>query len=184
MQTKVIVSGGYADIDNPENRQFFSEILKDTPDEQNILIILFAKEKAKWDEKFFGVVEQFDRVKESKALNYVMAEHDNLEAQIKHADIIYIRGGDTPMLAEAIAEHPDFKELIKGKIVAGESAGTYLLSTCYFSKTAGGVFKGFGIIPVKSICHFEGANAEKLDECPTDLEKLLLKDFEHKVYLV
>ena len=86
------------------------------------------------------------------------------------------------MLVAAMQDHPNFKSWLKGKIVAGESAGTYLLSAYFYSKTMDDTGQGIGLLPIKSICHFDGTNEERLNECPSNLEKVLLKDFEHKVY--
>lgn len=184
MNTKIIVSGGYANEVNPENTKFFTEIVSNTPDELSILIILFAKPEEEWNKKSQQVIDQFERLEKSKNIKYTIATHYGLEDQLDESDIIYIHGGNTALLIKSIQQHPDFIEKIKGKIVAGESAGTYLLSTCFYSKTLSEIRDGLGIIPIKVICHFEGKNDNKLDECPNNLEKLLLKDFEHKVYFV
>lgn len=184
MRTKIIVSGGYADAVNFENAKFFKEILRHTGDKVKILLILFAKPEDAWDTRSKSIINQFDSIKGPKNLEYSVANHDELEDQIDQSDIIYIRGGDTTMLIEAIEKHPDFIDHIKGKIVAGESAGTYLLSKCFYSKTIQSVRNGLGVIHVKAICHFEGKDEDRLDECPDNLEKLLLNDFKHKVYFV
>jgi len=184
MKTKVIVSGGYADEPNELNALFFQEILRDTADEITILLILFSKPDSEAGIKSKVVIQQFDRVKGNKKIHYVIANHDDLEQQISESDVVYVRGGFTLQLIDAIAKHPKFVDLIKGKILAGESAGTYLFSDYFYSKSEGGVFRGLAILPIKTICHFESENEEQLDNCPEGLEKLLLKDYEHKVYFV
>lgn len=184
MKTKVVVSGGFAEESNELNSLFFKEILEGTGDVVTVLLILFSRPEAVWDMKSKGAIAQFDKVKGSKKVDYVIANHNKLEDQIANSDVIYIRGGTNSLLIDEVARHPRFVELIKGKIVAGESAGTYLLSDYFFSKSEGGVFRGLGVLPVKTICHFEGKNEEQLDRCPKELEKLLLKSFEHRVYFV
>jgi len=184
MKTKVVVSGGYAEEPNVPNSQFFKEILKDTCDEITILLILFSRPEEVWDDKSKRTISQFNKVRGTKKIHYIVSKHDELEEQISKSDIIYIRGGTTSLLTSEIARHPKFIELIKGKVVAGESAGTYLLSDYYYSKSEGGIFRGLGLLPVKTICHFEGKNEEQLDKCPEGLEKLLLKSYEHKAYYI
>lgn len=66
--------------------------------------------------------------------------------------------------------------------MAGESAGAYVLSSCFYSKTEGGVFNGLGLVPVKTICHYVGLNKEKLDECQIKAKTLLLADYKYKVF--
>ena len=59
MVTKVIISGGFADEINSENSKFFTEILKDTPDKINVLLILFAKNENEWELKSKKIIVQF-----------------------------------------------------------------------------------------------------------------------------
>lgn len=184
MKTKVIVSGGYAEEPNELNSKFFKEILKDTGDQISVLLIMFARPEEAWDDKSKRCITQFEKVKGNKKVKYEIANHDELEEQIINSDVVYVRGGTTSLLINAITKHPDFVNLIKGKILAGESAGTYLVSDYFYSKSEGGIFRGLAILPVKTICHFEGENEEQLDKCPGDLEKLLLKSYEHKVYFI
>lgn len=184
MKTKVVVSGGFAEEPNELNSQFFREILKDTGDDVTILLIMFSRPEQVWEIKSKLPIAQFDRVKDTKKVHYIIANHDELEEQISKSDVIYIRGGTTSLLINEVARHPKFIEFIKGKIVAGESGGTYLLSDYFYSKSEGGIFRGLAVLPVKTICHFEGKNEEQLDKCPGELEKLLLRSYEHKVYFV
>lgn len=184
MKTKVIVSGGYAEEPNELNSKFFKEILKDTGHEVTVLIIMFARPEEVWDEKSKRCIAQFETAKGDKKIKYNIANQDDLEEQIESSDVIYVRGGTTSLLIDAIAAHPDFVNLITGKILAVESAGTYLVSDYFYSKSEGGIFRGLAILPVKTICHFEGKNEEQLDKCPGNLEKLLLKSYEHKVYFI
>ncbi len=93
-----------------------------------------------------------------------------------------MHGGTTLKLLDALKKFPNLKELFKGKIIAGESAGAYVLSAFFFSKSAGGIFEGTGLVPVKIICHYIGENKEKLDECPKNLEILLLPDYKYRVF--
>ncbi|HUC79019.1 MAG TPA: Type 1 glutamine amidotransferase-like domain-containing protein [Candidatus Saccharimonadales bacterium] len=184
MVTKVIISGGFADEINSENSKFFTEILKDTPDKINVLLILFAKNENEWELKSKKIIVQFESVKNRKKIKYTIANLDNLKEQIKESDVVYIRGGDTDLLLAAIKKYPEFKSWVLGKTIAGESAGTYLLSGYFYSKTLGGLHEGLGLLPVKTICHFEGKNEDKLDESHKELKKVLLKDYEHRVFFL
>ena len=86
------------------------------------------------------------------------------------------------VLPDFLLEPNTLKKKISGKIIAGESAGAYALSSCFYSKSEGGIFKGLGLVSVKTICHYIGVNKEKLDECSKELEMVLLKDYQYKVY--
>lgn len=182
MKTKFLLHGGYAGRINSENNLFFKEILKDTSEQVGILLVYFAKEQTEYERMVNEDTSQFKRNGKDKKFNFEIATVENFLEQLKKADIIYLHGGKTFKLLETLKGYPDIAESLKGKIVAGESAGAYVLSTCFYSKTEGGVFKGFGFVPVKTICHYIRENKEKLDKCPEELETLLLKDYQFKVF--
>ena len=95
-----------------------------------------------------------------------------------------MRGGKTSKLLHTLEKYPEFKGMLKNKTVAGESAGAYVLSSCFYSKSEGGVFKGLELVPVRTICHFIGVNEEKLDKYLPQLEKLLLSDHQYKIFYI
>lgn len=189
MGTKIILHGGNACIPNEQNDRFFQEILKGTSSNPKILLVYFATDEAKYPIKKGEDVAQFERNNlESRGLNFKVANKRNFTSQVEWADVIYLHGGKTFTLFSALLDYcVDFKEAIKGKIVAGESAGSYVLSSYSYSKsveaeTGTGLFEGMGLAPVKTICHYEGRNAEKLDAVDLNLHKLLLPDFEFEVF--
>lgn len=184
MKTKFILHGGFAGKPNSDNDKFFMEILKDAPRKAKVLLVYFAKDKNEYKRMLGDDSLQFHSNKDNKEISLEIAEENSLGSQIKNSDIIYLHGGKTSKLLETLKKYPNFKELIKGKIVAGESAGAYALSSCFYSKSEGGVFKGLGLVPVKTICHYTGENKEKLDECPKNLETLLLADYGFKVFKI
>lgn len=182
MKTKFILSGGYANHPNEENNKFFREILNTDKRKLKILLILFAKEIETWEEKEQAIISQFKINKQGKSLSYEVAQEDNFLRQCREADIVYMHGGRTLKLLETLKKFSNLKDLWAGKIVAGESAGSYVLSTCFYSKSEQGIFSGLGLVPVKTICHYQGENREKLQDCPKNLEELLLADYEYKVF--
>lgn len=182
MNTKYILHGGYASHPNEQNNLFFQEILKNTPKQVCVLLNYFAIDDGEYDRRIVLDKSLFEKNNQDKIISFEISNEDKFAEQVKQADVIYLRGGNTALLLEKLEQTPNLNELLKGKIIAGESAGAYVLSTCYYSKTQGGIFKGLGSVPVKTICHYIGENSEKLDDCPKDLEKLLLKDYEFKTF--
>lgn len=182
MATKFILHGGLAGEPNSKNDEFFKEIFKDTPQKVKILLVYFTKEKSRHEGIFKEDAPQFEKNKGDKEIFLEIAEEELFMQQIKNADVIYLHGGKTYRLLGALNKYPDFKKAVEGKTVAGESAGAYALSTCFYSKSEGGIFEGLGLVPVKTICHYDGENGEKLNECPKNLETLLLADYEFKVF--
>lgn len=184
MKTKFVLSGGSAGRMNEINDKFFKEILATEKDELKVLLVCFAKPEGEYARMAGEDKENFGRNSCGKAFEFEIAAEEKFAAQAMRADIIYLHGGGTLKLLDALKKYPDLNELFKGKVIAGESAGAYVLSACFYSKTEGGLFKGLGFVPVKTICHYEGVNSEKLADCPAGLEELLLPDYEHKTFYI
>lgn len=183
MSTKYILSGGYANEVNSINDSFFREIIKGTSDSVNILVIMFAK-TGNDIRRFYDITkDQFERNRKDKKITYRLASTESLASDIAESQIIYIHGGETIKLIEDMEEFSEFLQLIKGKIVAGESAGAYLLASKFICESIGFVHDGTGALPINLMCHFNGKNEEKLDSIDNNLEKVLLRDYEYRVYV-
>lgn len=181
--TKFILHGGNTSTPNSSNNKFFTEIIKDVPDRGHILIIYFARKKEDYNDLFARDKVNFLSHARNKELELVVAKKEQFVNQLKEADAIYMRGGDTFRLLEAL-KHSDFTKNIKDKIVAGSSAGAYVLSRYFFSKSTNDIHEGLGLLPIKVICHYNG-NREILDKLKVfgdDLEVVLLKDYEFKIF--
>lgn len=181
MATKYILHGGYAGHTNSQNDEFYKEILKDTPDKLKVLLVYFAKEDDRIPVNKTEDLAHFEGNKGKKELNYEVATEKEFSQQVNRADIIHLHGGATLKLLEALKKHHNLKQLFEDKVMAGESAGAYVLSAYFYSKTAGGLYQGLGLVPVKTICHYIGENNDKL-ETPNNLESLLLPDYQFKVF--
>lgn len=184
MKTKYILHGGYAGEENKENDKFFKEILSIRKNKLNILLVYFAKNKEDYQRVKSEDIYQFSKNANSKILNFDIAEKKNFIKQIKKSDIIYMHGGKTLKLLKALKGYKISSKLIKGKVVAGESAGAYVLSSYFYSKSERGCFAGLKLVPVKVICHYIGKNRDKLNQCPSTYQELLLEDYHFKVFYI
>lgn len=155
MSTKCLLHGGYTRYDNELNRTFLSEVVKGVPENGNILIVLFAVDAEKTEEQFANFKEKFTKYSEGKKLNFLQATKEDFLSQVKMADAIYIQGGNTERLKQMLAVYPSFAETIKGKTVAGSSAGAYVLSKYYYTNSQNKVLEGLGILPVRTVCHYQ-----------------------------
>lgn len=183
MKTKYILHGGSAQTINTENDPFYAEILKDTPDTLKVLFVYFGNDPERNEERQKGNIEQFNRVKEDKKVEYKIAKEDKFIDQIKESDIIYIRGGSTPVLMEVLSKFKNLSDAFKGKVVSGESAGMNSLAKYCFSKSGGGLANGLGILEVKTISHFDGVKGiSEMEKVAPELEKVYLHEFEFKVF--
>ena len=186
--TKYILHGGFTRERNKQNALFFKEITKDLIDEDNVLLVYFAREKDIWKEKFSKdknfLLEQTDL-----KLNIVMANEESFEKQIETAKAIFFSGGgDIKKLIKILNSCSNFKDIIKEKILAGSSAGAYILSTYYHSASEGEIYKGLGILPIRIVCHYLSSKFNvtkeaitKIEKYPKNLELVVLKDYEYKI---
>lgn len=187
--TTFILHGGFTRIDNDSNAAYYHEITKDLATGAVVLVVLFAREEKEYGDALELETKKILSGAGDKQLNIQMASEYTLIEQIEGADAIIIRGGDTLKLTKALKQHPSFADSIKGKVVAGSSAGAYVLSTYYYSRDSGEIHKGLGILPLRVICHFESDESdvtkkaiEDMDNYPKDLELIVLKDCEWKVF--
>ncbi len=188
-KTKFILHGGYTSTPNEWNRTFYEEISRDVPEGGSILLIYFSrKEEGKGLQKLFEQdKERVLKQAKGKKLNVVFAEQDGFMNQLTRADAIYMRGGSTERLLRVLREFPGFQRAIKGKTIAGSSAGAYALARYYYSGSQEGIFEGLGILPIKIICHYKEDEHAQIKETlkkdyPSDLELVLIKDYEWRVF--
>lgn len=155
--TKFILHGGATGKPVESNKNFFKAILPDLDRKIKILIIYFARKVEDYPWMFEQDVKAFKSNSPQKDLELEIADLNSLKfrEQIKSADVLYARGGDTTLLLEKLKEVPDFKELIKDKIYAGSSAGMYAVSKYYYSNDRKQIEAGLGILPIKSLAHWE-----------------------------
>jgi peptidase E len=145
-------------------------------------LVYFAKRKLDYKRVKKEDVSQFEKNKGDKILAFEIASKDLFVRQLKQSDIIYLHGGKTLKLLAELKKVPNLRQLLGGKVVAGESAGAYVLSSCFYSKSEKGVFEGLGFVPVKTICHYIGKNKDKLKQCQPGLKELLLGDYQYRVF--
>ncbi|MES3005188.1 MAG: Type 1 glutamine amidotransferase-like domain-containing protein [Patescibacteria group bacterium] len=181
MKTKFILQGGFPKDGKQENDSFFTEILSTAPQDTKILLVLFAKEADRIEKNMKEDIEQFTKNSGGKNLVFDVATEESFLSQIQESDVIYFHGGHTGKLMETLKKFPEFPELLKGKVVAGDSAGANVLCAGFYSLRMG-AGEGFGVLPVKVICHYVEENKNKLDEIRPDLETILLPELKFKVF--
>jgi len=185
MSTKYILHGGNAQDKNDENSKFFREIISDYPNGANILLVQFAAMPEKQDIYKERHTSQFEDVSDGRKLNFQVADVDNFIDQAKWADILYFcgssGGGATVRLLDQMHKFNNLKELFDGKTVAGESAGTNCLTSLCYSKS-GGIIHGLGLVPVKSIVHYEPNDEMALENIEDNLKSVYLKSYQYTVF--
>ncbi len=181
MKTKIILHGGFKPGQKQESDLFFREILNAAPENAKILLVYFAKEEDRIEKNSKEDIEQFNKSRGSKSIQFEIATKEHFRQQMLAADVVYLHGGRTQKLLDGMRDFTNFKEMIPGKVIAGDSAGANLLCSIFYS-TSMGMGEGFGIIPLKIICHYVEENKDKLKGVRPELETLFLPEYSYKVY--
>ena len=182
--TKFILQGGYTSAPVKENQIFFQEIVKGIKGPITILCVYFASEKTKWPELFENEKDKFLKANPNKKMRFIMATQKNLPKEAKKAKVIFLRGGDHPLIKRYFSSLKNFKSIIKGKVVVGSSAGVSILSRYYFSNATGRVLKGTGILPIKTFCHYQKNKKDKLKRLKNYGEDLKIYKIPEYKYII
>ena len=183
MKTKFILHGGFTPgkVDE-DNSKFFTEILKDAPERAKILLVCFAKDEERVIPATTKITAEFNKNKWQKEITFEVANEKSFLEQIKSADVVYFHGGKTLKLLEALKKFHELKGLLKGKIIAGESAGANICGEFFYSPNSDSVGGGLGFLPIKIIPHYSEKYKGKLDNVGNGLELLPLEEYEYKVF--
>lgn len=180
--TKFILHGGGEGGGGVEHDDFFREIINSLPKKSTVLCVYFAIPDDRVTEKHAVYVDYFTRNNtENKDISLIIASKEGFVGELRCADAVYFRGGDTHMLLEQIKKYDNFEnELLKKIVVAGSSAGVYFLSQASYSSRRNVVYEGLGILPIKSNCHYDTKkNVHILDRYSGDL--ILLEEGAYKI---
>ncbi len=156
-----MLHGGETSADNSYNQHFFRTLAEVTPDGGNILLVYFSREKKEYERLESSDHQWLARVSPDCEVRTVTASEEMFLDQVRAADTIYFRGGDTKKLLESLQNFPDFANLVEGKTLAGSSAGAYALCSDYVSASTGVLGKGLAICPMRVVCHIESPHFPK-----------------------
>jgi peptidase E len=183
MSTKYILHGGNAQDVNDENILFFQEILSSYINHANVLLVQFAAVSEKQEVYKQRHIAQFERAKGQRTLSYEVSDVGKFDEQLKWADVVYLCGsaGGTVRLLDVLSRVQRLKQKFDEKTVAGESAGANILSVNCFSRS-NGIMHCLGIVPVNLIAHYQSGDELEMNNIDNDLEVLMLKNYEFRVY--
>lgn len=188
--TKFILHGGFTRKENELNRSFFEEFVRDIPDDGNVLMVLFASREADPITAFNELSKRMESEAGNRRLNFSFATEEGFLDEIQKADAIYMHGGSTNKLLRVLRTYPPLDAFMKGKIVAGSSAGAYAIGAYGASHSEDAMREGLGLLPVRIVCHYESPDLPPapgavavLEHTATNLELVLLKDCEWRVFM-
>lgn len=170
--TKFILHGGRTHIRSTNNELFFKEILKDLDSPISILLVYFATPQEKWNNLYDEDTSRFQEISEGRTLQFTIARPELISDQIPLHTVIYIRGGDCELVREKLKPIKNLQQLLQNKVVAGSSAGAYVLSQYYFCNDSKKIEHGLGILPIKTFCHYTKEQDGLLHVLSTYREKL------------
>jgi peptidase E len=184
MNTKFILHGGF----NPEkikedNSDFYTEILKGTPQITKLLLVPFAKDADRVALSIKKVSSEFIKNNSwNKHIEIkVASEHEFIE-QLLWADVIYFHGGVSLRLLETLKKFSSLEKCLAHKTVAGESAGANVWARYFYSPQADTVVEGLDVLPIKIIPHFKEEYKGKLDIVGQQLEEVYLPEYTFRVF--
>lgn len=161
--TKYILIGGYIWKAPDGGKALCEEFIKDLNKSPiKILDCMFARPKESWEDKL-----EEDRIFFSKYINNVsleMADPDFFVEQVKSADIIYLKGGETKPLIDILNKNPGWADELDGKVLAGSSAGGDVMAKYYAVGKTGRISgEGLGLLPIKFIPHWQSETFDEYD---------------------
>lgn len=153
--TKFILHGGDTSEANPDNNNFFAEMTRGTKGKTLVLLNYFSRKDSDVERCAKQDKKRIIQLSKNKNLDFEIANSQTITQQLKRAQIMYMRGGDTSKLLKVMSKIPNLHKLLKNKIIAGSSAGVYALAKYYWSNSKRAIGKGLGVLNFKVYCHYK-----------------------------
>jgi peptidase E len=198
MMTKFILHGGVMSPRSESNKAFYAEMSAGI-DMPKVLLVYFARQITEYDYLLNRDQDNFAWANPGKDFEFTIAEPEKLHEQVAKSDVVLIAGGDTDKLFKAIRDTDiDLQEECKGKVIAGSSAGAYLISRWYYTNSGKEIRKGLGLVNVAAWAHYRADRGNEYfleDDKIAQIEQglrsridgkhvALLREQEYKVYEV
>lgn len=200
MNTKIILAGGYMSKAADYGAEFCKEVVKYIDHPVRILECLFGLNHEAWEEALEREKQMFLKALPNIKIQFLIADKTIFVSQIKNADIICFRGGNTQQLYYVLKEIAGWQETIRDKIVVGTSAGAYILSEFYVHASESPELKrGFGLVQTKTVAHYRSDFLHKdnpikskeywrkvddlLDSSESHLNSTKLAEGEYKIFI-
>jgi cyanophycinase-like exopeptidase len=187
--TKFILHGGMTSVRNEENKKFHEEIVKDLPENPKILSCLFSINEDRWEEEFKWAQKNFIDNLERNDLKFQLASKEDFMSQVKWADAVHFRGGNTLKILEVLKKYPEFKNNLSGKTFSGSSAGALYLAENFYDQDHSEIIEGLGIIPINLITHYDSETYGPIDgkiikelKNKNNRELVLIGECEYRVF--
>lgn len=164
IKTKYILVGGYPRKAPDGGKALAEEMVKGFEEPIKLLICYFARPRIQWELTMIEDCLFFGAHLPDKKINFKIARVGTFISQLRWANAIYIRGGDTSALLKKLARCPGWEKELEGKTVAGSSAGAIILAKYDYNLDTLSPEDGLGFVPVKVLVHYRSDyNAPNVD---------------------
>lgn len=169
--TKYVLNSGGMKNNHDGARRFFEELVKGRGASPHVLLGFFAQPREVWEEKFNEYTKAFDQFMPTgiKA-TYEIAFPENFNHQVKKADVIYFHGGDDHLAMDWF-KRIGAPKVWQGKTVGTNSATTHALSKYFWTCDWRQLKDGLGILPIKTLAHFNSNYGADDPRGPIDWQK-------------
>ena len=188
--TKYILIGGYPYKALDGGITLCQEAIGGFSQPVKILICAFARHQKDWEKYYKKQKQFFTNNLPEIILNFTLANESDFINQIKSTNLLYFGGGDTTDLINKLKRNPEWVKVLDGKTVMGSSAGADLLSTYNYDFEHLKCADGFGLVPVKTIVHYQSKDYappigwetiyKEIKKYKQDLPIWTLREGEHK----
>lgn len=168
-----ILHGGAALRRCDENTKFYKHIASFMKEGEKLLLVYFAADEEDWARK---LIHDSRNLLAAKDIQIEVAKVDTFEAQVKDADVVYIRDGYTHKLFKTF-EKFDKQILMQDKVYIASSAGANLLCNHCYSAPVKEFMQGLAILPLNVLIHANN------DDYKIAKEKLIEKSSAEKPFL-
>ena len=152
--TKFILVGGYPHKAPDGGKAFSEELVKGFKEPVRVLDCLFARPCENWEKAYSQDKEFYTKHLPNTKFELILADPEKFLEQIEDCNAIYIRGGDTRVLMSVLAGVGDWVSKLKGKTLAGSSAGADLIAKYFYDLDYLEFGEGLGLLPIKTIVHY------------------------------
>lgn len=171
---KYILHGGNSREVNPDNNSFFREMTLTSKGKTLVLLNYFSREDSEIEELAEQDKQRILQNSHNQDLEFEIAVPERLSEQLSRVNIMYMRGGETDKLTEKMKLTPNLVQLFNNKVIAGSSAGVYVLSKYYWGNDSAKLGTGLGILNFKTYCHYKPEDNEIMQKLLTYKEQLPL----------
>lgn len=169
--TKYVLNSGGMDNNPNGAKRFFAELVNGLGDKPKILLCFFAQPREVWEERFASYVSAFnDYMPEGVEPTYEIAMPDTFKNQVAASDAVYCHGGDDH-LVKFWFEKVGVPAVWEGKVVGTNSATTHVLSKSFWTCDWRQLMDGLGVLPIKTLAHFESDYGDDDPRGPIDWDK-------------